>query len=97
MLKRLGLTPLSPTLDSSLDQLDAATMEKGGLCETLPLVLKLGGMCEGQRDVIERMSDALDQFVGRETEQVQVNAEREAILQQMDLELDKAKVKPPPP
>ncbi|KAG0082643.1 hypothetical protein BGZ92_011534, partial [Podila epicladia] len=59
MLGRLGLLPLSGTLDTSLDNLTASDVEKGGLCEMMGLLTRLGGMYEKQKEVIHQMTDQI--------------------------------------
>lgn len=59
MLGQLGLLPLSRTLDSSLDSLKASDVEKGGLCEMMGLLTRLGGMYEKQKEVIHHMTDQI--------------------------------------
>ncbi|KAF9910861.1 hypothetical protein EC991_005324 [Linnemannia zychae] len=64
LLRRLGLMPLPVTLDTALEDLDAATVKRGGLCEMMGLVQKLGAMCEKQKEVIHQMTD---QVIASET------------------------------
>ncbi|KAG0355832.1 hypothetical protein BG005_005238 [Podila minutissima] len=66
MLGRLGLLPLSGTLDASLDHLTASDVEKGGLCEMIGLLTRLGSMYEKQKEVIHQMTD---QIIAGETGQ----------------------------
>ncbi|KAK3845140.1 MAG: hypothetical protein J3R72DRAFT_50829 [Linnemannia gamsii] len=65
LLRRLGLMPLTTTLDTSLGDLDATAVKKGGLCEMVGLVQKLGAMCEKQKEVIHQMTD---QIIAGETQ-----------------------------
>ncbi|KAI8599547.1 hypothetical protein EDD21DRAFT_157084 [Dissophora ornata] len=88
MLGRLGLLPLSATLESSMDGLDAATLEKGGLCETLTLLQKLGGMCEKQKEVIDQMTD---QIIANETQAQREDPKMEGMIQRMADELEDVK------
>ncbi|KAG0019601.1 hypothetical protein BGZ80_005564 [Entomortierella chlamydospora] len=83
MLGRLGLLPLSSTLESSLDVLDVATVEKGGICETVDLLQKLGGMYEKQKEVIHQMTD---QIIASETRSER-DPEADEMIQEMAREL----------
>ncbi|KAF9192336.1 hypothetical protein BGZ51_005729 [Haplosporangium sp. Z 767] len=65
LLGRLGLTPLSSTLESSIDGLDAATIEKGGLCEMMGLLQKLGTTYEGKLNLFQDMNDLVADHEGR--------------------------------
>ncbi|KAI1305406.1 hypothetical protein EDD11_004998 [Mortierella claussenii] len=82
-LKKIGLLPLSSTLEMSLSQLDSTTMEKGGLCETLWLLQKLGSMYERQNEVIHKMTD---QIIAGET-QTKSDPDAEERVQEMGREL----------
>ncbi|KAG0035950.1 hypothetical protein BGZ82_004901 [Podila clonocystis] len=86
MLGRLGLLPLSVTLDASLDSLTASDVEKGGLCEMMGLLTRLGGMYEKQKEVIHQMTD---QLIAGETGQGS-NREMEKKLQGSTLKLETA-------
>ncbi|KAF9438894.1 hypothetical protein BGZ76_003254 [Entomortierella beljakovae] len=88
MLGRVGLLPLSSTLETSLDELDSTTMEKGGLCETVNLILKLGGMYEKQKEVIHQMTD---QLISNET-QTEKNSESNEKIEELTHELQDAKI-----
>ncbi|KAF9117052.1 hypothetical protein BGX27_005602 [Mortierella sp. AM989] len=83
LLGRLGLLPLSHTLESSLDELDVAAIEKGGLCEAVNLLQRLGGMCEKQKEVIHQMTD---QIIANEM-QTERDPEAEERIQDMAQEL----------
>ncbi|KAF9172903.1 hypothetical protein BGX20_004598 [Mortierella sp. AD010] len=83
ILGRLGLLPLSSTLESSLDALDVATVEKGGICETVDLLQKLGGMYEKQKEVIHQMTD---QIIASETRSER-DSEADEMIQEMTHEL----------
>ncbi|KAG0218573.1 hypothetical protein BGX33_006711 [Mortierella sp. NVP41] len=78
MLRRLGLMPLSNTLDAALGELDAVTVGKGGLCEMMGLVQKLGAMCERQKEVIDQMTDQIISAESRPQPQLQLQADPEA-------------------
>jgi len=93
MLGRSGLLPLTLTLEASLDQLDSATMTKGGLCELLALSLRLAGKCESQKEIIDQVTE---QLVAGETQQEQGDAVMEEMIQQQALELQNVKVGNPP-
>ncbi|KAG0345368.1 hypothetical protein BG004_003759 [Podila humilis] len=59
MLGRLGLLPLSPILDISLERLTATDVAQGGLCEMMGLLTRLGVMYEKQKEVIHQMTDQI--------------------------------------
>ncbi|KAF8919380.1 hypothetical protein BGZ52_012428, partial [Haplosporangium bisporale] len=84
MLGRLGLLPLSGTLDASLDSLTASDVEKGGLCEMMGLLTRLGGMHEKQKEVIHQMTD---QIIAGETDRGS-NLEMEMKLQENTRKLE---------
>ncbi|KAG9068078.1 hypothetical protein KI688_011670 [Linnemannia hyalina] len=86
LLKRLGMMPLSTTLDTALEGLDGAIVKKGGLCEMMGLVQKLGAMCEKQKEVIHQMTD---QIIAGETcsQQPVVDSEAEEKLQKVHRQL----------
>ncbi|KAF9577937.1 hypothetical protein BGW38_006541, partial [Lunasporangiospora selenospora] len=56
LLRRLGMMPLSPSLDSALEDLDAAQVEQGGLCELMMLLQRLGKRYEDQQEVIHDLT-----------------------------------------
>ncbi|KAF9131727.1 DDB1- and CUL4-associated factor 12 [Mortierella sp. 14UC] len=90
LLRRLGLMPLSTTLDAGLEDLDTATVKKGGLCEMMSLVQKLGAMCEKQTEVIHQMTD---QIIAGETRtqlppQVVVDPEAEEKVKALSKQLE---------
>ncbi|KAF9298919.1 hypothetical protein BGZ88_003425 [Linnemannia elongata] len=86
LLRKLGLMPLSTTLDTALEGLDDATVKKGGLCEMMGLVQKLGAMCEKQKEVIHQMTD---QIIAGETRSQQpvVDSEAEEKLRKVHRQL----------
>lgn len=88
MLGRLGLLPLSGTLDASLDHLTASDVEKGGLCEMIGLLTRLGSMYEKQKEVIHQMTD---QIIAGETGQGS-SLEMERKLQENVRKLETAQV-----
>ncbi|KAG0297370.1 hypothetical protein BGZ96_006749 [Linnemannia gamsii] len=88
ILRKLGLLPLSITLDAALENLDGATVKRGGLCEMMELVQKLGAMCEKQKEVIHQMTDQIIAGESR-TQQLQpvVDPEAEEKLQEVHRQL----------
>ncbi|KAG0379915.1 hypothetical protein BGX24_011079 [Mortierella sp. AD032] len=88
LLRRLGLMPLTTTLDTSLGDLDATAVKKGGLCEMMGLVQKLGAMCEKQKEVIHQMTD---QIIAGETQsqppQVVADPEAEEKVKELSKQL----------
>ncbi|KAF9130398.1 hypothetical protein BGX30_013541 [Mortierella sp. GBA39] len=86
LLRRLGMMPLSTTLDTALEGLDGAIVKKGGFCEMMGLVQKLGAMCEKQKEVIHQMTD---QIIAGETcsQQPVVDSETEEKLQKVHRQL----------
>ncbi|KAG0271042.1 hypothetical protein BGZ95_001216 [Linnemannia exigua] len=88
LLRRLGLMPLTTTLDTSLEDLDAVAVKKGGLCEMMGLVQKLGAMCEKQKEVIHQMTD---QIIAGETQtqppQVVADPEAEEKIKELSKQL----------
>ncbi|KAF9546925.1 hypothetical protein EC957_009090 [Mortierella hygrophila] len=86
LLRRLGMMPFSTTLDTALESLDDAIVKKGGLCEMMGLVQKLGAMCEKQKEVIHQMTD---QIIAGETcsQQLVVDSEAEEKLQKVHRQL----------
>lgn len=88
MLRKLGLLPLSTTLDTALENLDGATVKKGGLCEMMGLVQKLGVMCEKQKEVIHQMTDQIIAGESRaQQQQPVVDSEAEERLQELHRQL----------
>ncbi|KAF8945333.1 hypothetical protein BGZ47_002877 [Haplosporangium gracile] len=75
LLRKLGMMPLSTTLDTALENLDGATVKRGGLCEMMELIQKLGAMCEKQKEVIHQMTD---QIIAGETRSQQPTVDPEA-------------------
>ncbi|KAG0259069.1 hypothetical protein BG011_002849 [Mortierella polycephala] len=86
LLGRLGLTPLSSTLESSMNELDAATIEKGGLCEMTGLLQKLGTTYEGKLDLIQDMTDLIANHEGRFQS---LEQELEAVKSDLDASMER--------
>ncbi|KAF9134729.1 hypothetical protein BG015_003373 [Linnemannia schmuckeri] len=86
LLRKLGMMPLSTTLDTALENMDSATVKRGGLCEMMGLVQKLGAMCEKQKEVIHQMTD---QIIAGETcsQQPTVDPEAEEKLRKVHRQL----------
>lgn len=84
--------PLSTTLDTALEGLDGLTVKKGGLCEMMGLVQKLGAMCEKQKEVIHQMTD---QIIAGETcsQQPVVDPEAEEKLRKVHRQLADVQVR----
>ncbi|KAG0207862.1 hypothetical protein BGX28_001011 [Mortierella sp. GBA30] len=84
MLEKLGLCPLTKTLESALDELDEATVEKGGLCEMMSLLERLGNKYEEKQEIIHQLTDQI--IDGAERTRPDPEAERR--IQEMGQELE---------
>jgi predicted molibdopterin-dependent oxidoreductase YjgC len=93
MLKKLGLLPLSTTLDTALENLDGATVKNGGLCEMMGLIQKLGAMCEKQQEVIHQMTDQIIAGESRTQQHPVVDPEVEEKLREVHRQLTVVQVR----
>ncbi|KAF9941524.1 hypothetical protein BGZ67_004804 [Mortierella alpina] len=86
VLRTLRL-PLTETLETSLDVLDAAAVKKGGLCEMMGLMLQLGGMYEKKEEVLHQMTD---QIIAHQ-EQPRADPTADKKIQKLSQELEAVK------
>ncbi|KAF9923214.1 hypothetical protein FBU30_006732 [Linnemannia zychae] len=91
LLRKLGLMPLSATLEAALEGLDAGIVQKGGLCEMMGLVQKLGAMCEKQKEVIHQMTDQIIEGDSHRAQQPMLDTESQEKIQILNKQLAEAK------